>query len=76
MASRRAVPLAILLPPSEGKAEGGRTPRWKVGSGSFGSAKVSKLLTPATLNFSNHDWTFATWFKRDSYADDDFLFYV
>ena len=38
MASRRAAPLAILLPPSEGKAEGGRTPRWKVGSGSFGSA--------------------------------------
>lgn len=45
-------------------------------SGAFGSAKVSKLLNPATLNFSNHDWTFATWFKRDSYADDDFLFYV
>lgn len=38
MASRRAVPLAILLPPSEGKAEGGRTPRWKAGSGSFGPA--------------------------------------
>lgn len=45
-------------------------------SGPFGSAKVSKLLNPATLNFSNHDWTFATWFKRASYADDDFLFYV
>lgn len=41
MASRRAAPLAILLPPSEGKAEGGRTPRWKVGSGSFGSALKS-----------------------------------
>lgn len=38
MASRRTVPLAILLPPSEGKAEGGRTPRWKVGSGTFGTA--------------------------------------
>ena len=45
-------------------------------SGAFGSAKVSKLINPATLNFSNHDWTFATWFKRDSYADDGFLFYV
>lgn len=45
-------------------------------SGSFGSAKVSKQIAPATLNFSNHDWTFATWFKRDSYADDDFLFYI
>ncbi len=38
MASRRTSPLAILLPPSEGKAEGGRTPRWKAGSGTFGSA--------------------------------------
>ena len=38
MASRRTSPLAILLPPSEGKAEGGRTPRWKAGSGTFGSS--------------------------------------
>jgi len=38
MASRRTSPLAILLPPSEGKAEGGRTPRWKAGSGTFGTA--------------------------------------
>lgn len=28
--------LLVLLPPSEGKAEGGRTPAWKPGSGSFG----------------------------------------
>lgn len=45
-------------------------------SGAFGSAKVSRSFTPATLNFSNHDWTFATWVKRESYADDDFLFYI
>lgn len=45
-------------------------------SSDFGSAKLSRLITPATLNFSNHDWTFATWFKRESFADDDFLFYV
>ena len=45
-------------------------------SGAFGSAKISRSLTPATLNFSNHDWTFATWVKRESYADDDFIFYV
>lgn len=38
MASRRTPPLAILLPPSEGKAEGGRAPRWKFGSGTFGPA--------------------------------------
>lgn len=28
--------LLLLLPPSEGKAEGGRTPTWKPGSGVFG----------------------------------------
>lgn len=28
--------LAILLPPSEGKSPGGRTPKWSAGSGSFG----------------------------------------
>ena len=38
MTSRRTTPLAILLPPSEGKAEGGRAPRWKAGSGAFGRA--------------------------------------
>ena len=38
MATRRSGSFAILLPPSEGKAEGGRTPRWKPGSGTFGSA--------------------------------------
>ena len=38
MASRRPTPLAILLPPSEGKAEGGHTPRWKPGAGTFGSS--------------------------------------
>jgi len=45
-------------------------------SGAFGTAKISRSFYPATLNFSNHDWTFATWVKRESYADDDFLFYV
>lgn len=38
MASRRTPPLAILLPPSEGKAEGGQAPRWKTGAGTFGKA--------------------------------------
>ena len=38
MASRRTPPLAILLPPSEGKAEGGKTPGWKPGAGTFGKA--------------------------------------
>jgi autotransporter-associated beta strand protein len=48
----------------------------RVVSSNFGSAKLSRQIQPATLNFSNHDWTFATWFKRDSYADEDFLFYI
>ncbi len=41
MASRRTPPLAILLPPSEGKAEGGKTPAWKATAGTFG-----KVLGP------------------------------
>jgi autotransporter-associated beta strand protein len=48
----------------------------RVLSTNFGSAKLSRQIHPATLNFSNHDWTFATWFKRASHADDDFLFYI
>ena len=36
MTSRRLAPLAILLPPSEGKAEGGRAPKWKPSAGTFG----------------------------------------
>jgi autotransporter-associated beta strand protein len=48
----------------------------RIDSGNFGSAKLSRQIHAATLNFSNHDWTFATWFKRSSYADEDFLFYI
>lgn len=48
----------------------------RVDSGKFGSAKLSRQINPATLNFSNHDWTFATWFRRASHADEDFLFYI
>ena len=36
MTSSRTAPLAILLPPSEGKAEGGTSPKWKPGLGTFG----------------------------------------
>jgi len=41
-----------------------------------GSAKFSRQLHQANVHLSNGDWTFATWFKRASYADDDFLFYI
>ncbi len=34
--SRTTGGLAILLPPSEGKATGGSSPKWSVGSGNFG----------------------------------------
>ena len=36
--SRKSFPLVILLPPSEGKAEGGSAPKWKASSGDFGKA--------------------------------------
>lgn len=55
---------------------GDSTKSLRVVSSNFGSAKLSRQIHPATLNFSNHDWTFATWFKRASHADDDFLFYI
>ena len=34
----RSVPFALLLPPSEGKAEGGRGPGWSTDAGRFGEA--------------------------------------
>lgn len=40
-------PLAILLPPSEGKAEGGRSPAWNPGSGRFGRQLGSHRRTVA-----------------------------
>ncbi len=55
---------------------GASTKSLRLTSGAFGAAKLSRSFFPAVLNFSNHDWTFATWVKRDSYADDDFIFYV
>lgn len=36
--SRTSSPIAILLPPSEGKAEGGETPKWRASTGDFGKA--------------------------------------
>lgn len=38
MSPSRSTPLAILLPPSEGKALGGGAPPWSVDSGRFGTA--------------------------------------
>jgi autotransporter-associated beta strand protein len=57
-------------------ANANNTRSLRLTSGPFGSAKVSRSFFPAMINFSNHDWLFASWIKRESYADDDFLFYV
>lgn len=48
----------------------------KLGATEFGSAKLQREVLGPTLNFSNHDWTFATWFKRDGYGDDDVLLHI
>ena len=42
-------------------------------SGSVGSAKISRQLYQANAHLTNGSWTFATWFNRADYADDDFL---
>jgi cytoplasmic iron level regulating protein YaaA (DUF328/UPF0246 family) len=42
-----SVPVAILLPPSEGKAEGGAAPKWRAESGRFGGALAAKRRTLA-----------------------------
>ena len=42
-------------------------------NGSVGSAKISRQLYQANAHLTNGSWTFATWFNRASYADDDFL---
>lgn len=46
--SRKSFPLVILLPPSEGKAEGGSAPKWKATSGDFGKALGTYRLQIAT----------------------------
>ena len=48
----------------------------RVTGSNLGIAKISRQVHPATLNLSNGDWTFATWFKRTEYKDDDIVFYV
>lgn len=45
-------------------------------SSGVGSARFSRQVYPANVTFANEDWTFATWFNRTGYADDDFIFYL
>ncbi len=48
----------------------------RLSSSGVGSARFSRQVNPASLPLANEDWTFATWFNRASYADDDFICYV
>lgn len=45
-------------------------------SSGLGYARLFRTVHPATLNLRNDDWTFAAWFKRASYQDNDILFYA
>jgi hypothetical protein len=46
-------------------------------SGSNGAARLARFIsTPAELNLSDSDWTFAGWFQRIATADHDFIFYI
>lgn len=45
-------------------------------SSGLGYARLFRTVHPASLNLRNDNWTFAAWFKRASYQDNDFLFYA
>jgi autotransporter-associated beta strand protein len=40
------------------------------------AASLRRTVTPANLEMSNGSWTFATWFKRATRTNDDFIFYI
>ena len=40
------------------------------------AARLTRVVTPANLSMTNGSWTFATWFKRATRTNDDFMFYV
>lgn len=40
------------------------------------AARLTRIVTPANLSMTNGSWTFATWFKRATRTNDDFIFYV
>ena len=39
-------------------------------------ARLTRVVTPANLGMTNGSWTFATWFKRATRTNEDFIFYV
>jgi hypothetical protein len=40
------------------------------------AARLRRTVTRSNLEMSNGSWTFATWFKRATRTNDDFLFYI
>jgi hypothetical protein len=44
-------------------------------NGNSNSARLYRAITTTEHNLKNADWSFATWFKRESTASEDFLFY-
>ena len=41
-----------------------------------GGAKLARLVSPGELDLSDHDWTFAGWFRRTTQTNEDFIFYI
>lgn len=37
---------------------------------------LSRTVTPGNLSMTNASWTFATWFKRATQTNDNFIFYI
>lgn len=44
-------------------------------NGASNSARLYRALTTTEHNLKNADWSFVTWFKRESVGSEDFLFY-
>lgn len=45
-------------------------------SGAGNGARLEALLPSSTYSLKNADWSFVTWFRRNSTVNDDFLFHV
>jgi autotransporter-associated beta strand protein len=39
-------------------------------------ARLTRIVTSANLGMTNGSWTFATWFKRATRTNEDFIFYI
>ena len=41
-----------------------------------GGARLTRQVTTANVDMNNSSWSFSIWFKRASYNDNDFIFYL